>query len=100
MVRLKMLLLWRGNGLVAVLGILFAVAFVSIGIATFLRLDPGVATPLIFVAVGVVTWLAGRRLNSGLTPAQSHSFFLIPVQWWGLIWIGFAIYAFGTGEGH
>jgi hypothetical protein len=62
---------------------------------------------LALVAAGVLTWLVGRKLNAGaartvidkatgreLTIDRSHTFFFVPMHYWGVVLLALAVLPF------
>ncbi|MFT5128089.1 MAG: hypothetical protein ACI8W8_001698 [Rhodothermales bacterium] len=43
---------------------------------------------------GVLCWLFGKKVNA---KQGGHSFFFIPVQWWGIAIVGFGIFTMVAG---
>ncbi|MEV4759523.1 hypothetical protein AB0J86_31125 [Micromonospora sp. NPDC049559] len=59
---------------------------------------PGV--PCGFLVAGVATWYVGRRINrdpeDGHGYHNDHTFFSIPMQYWAVLWLFFALAQVGN----
>jgi hypothetical protein len=88
-----MILIWRGWGLVAVLTLFLPLA----SCVGFIDTRQGLAfllAGLSLVAGGVGCWIFGRRWNHEVT---EHTFFFIPLQYWGMIYVIFGVLMSGGG---
>jgi hypothetical protein len=103
------MLIWRGWGfLVAVFafGASLAMELITESITRDDDFYQREAWPLAvaFVVAGVVTWLVGQKLNArtaidetkGQIPpiGGSHTFFFVPMQYWGVLLIALAALPF------
>lgn len=94
------MIIWSGWGfLVAIIAVLAAAA--AVVVAGALGLEGDAENVLLFssfIPAGIAIWYLGRRLNRGavrelIDPQtgqtvllrNSHTFFFIPVEWWGPI---------------
>ncbi|MEE6263705.1 hypothetical protein [Plantactinospora sonchi] len=79
---------WTGGGLLA---LVFPAVTVAIGYQLFGY--PGV--PFGFLVAGVATWYVGRLMNRSPDDPDDyhneHRFFSIPMQYWALLWMVFAL---------
>lgn len=106
-----MWLIWKGLGILAIFIVGFSMIGVQLVVDNIFGTDywKNNAWPLCLSLIisGVICWFLGKYLNNGpvktvidketgeeIELRKTHSFFFIPLQYWGIIWSVVAIIAF------
>jgi hypothetical protein len=92
------MIFWRGAGIFTFIIFLLAVAAIWAE-NEVLHIRSAALSAGTMAVAGVANWFAGNALNrdmreAGTSPFQRHSFFFLPMEWWSLGFIAFAIWGF------
>src|SRR5262245_24434344 len=97
------MIFWRGAGILTL--IIFIVAFLAdLAIHEIFHVRNAYLSAGTIMLAAVVNWFVGNALNremrkAGTSPFKRHSFFFIPMEWWSLPIIAFAILIFVNYRG-
>jgi len=103
------MLIWQGWGIAGLLPLLawsFGVeGFESVFGKEWTLAHEGLADGTVFVVMGIVVWLLGRWLtrqpgrilldpetNEQVMLKRKHTFFFIPLNYAGMLWVGVGVY--------
>jgi hypothetical protein len=92
------MIFWRGAGILTL--IIFIVAFLAdLALHEIFNVRNAYISAGTITLAAVANWFLGNALNremreAGTSPFKRHSFFFIPMEWWSLPILAFAILIF------